>query len=148
MSSRRRVGFAIYAIFAACFLMRGVASAEGVTLVQQSDGAIQVYRHVNMRLAGQTLWLRSGDHRGVLEIATNACSFAGDIKRCLPFVTTLHQHGKTHQIALEHGMVYLNLTGAVQQLPHSSQQIEPHGAVVLLHTMHGTYVSVKGTLDK
>jgi hypothetical protein len=144
----RRVSLTISALVAACLLAGGPAGAEGTTRVQQSDGVVQMYHHVNMRLVGQTLWLRSGDHKGVLEVATDACSFAGDVKRCLPYKTTLHQHGKTHQIEIEHGMVYLNLTGDTRRLPHSSEQILPHQVVVLLHTMHGTYVSVKGTLDK
>jgi len=143
----RRFAAAISAALAALALIGGAANAEGVTRIQQSDGSTHEYRHVNIRLAGQTLWLRSGDHRGVLEVASGACSFKGEIQRCLPYMTTLRQHGKTHQIALEHGTVYLNLTDAVHQLPHSSEQLGPHEVLVLLHTMRGTSVSVKGTLD-
>jgi hypothetical protein len=146
--SRRRFSLGIHATLAAFVLVTGATNAEGVTRVQQSDGSIQIYRHVNMQLAGQTLWLRSADRKGVLEVASGACSFAGRIQRCLPFMTMLHQHGKTHQIALEHGTVYMNLTDAAYHLPHSSERLGPREVLVLLHTMHGTYVSVKGTLDK
>ena len=148
MLFRRRVAFSSYTIVAACILLSAPVGAEGVARVQQSDCAIQVYRHVSMRLTGQTLWLHSGDRKGALEIATDACSFTGAVKRCLPFMTTLHQDGKTHPIALEHGMVYANLSDSAHRLPHSSEQMKPHEVVVLLHTMRGTYVSVKGTLDK
>jgi hypothetical protein len=132
----------------AFLLVGGAANAEGVTRIQQSDGATHVYQHVNIQLAGRTLRLRSGDHRGVLEVTSGACSFKGEIERCLPFTTTLRQHGKTHQIKLENGTVYLNLTDGALNLPHSSEQLGPHGVVVLLHTVHGTLVSVKGTLDQ
>jgi hypothetical protein len=83
----------------------------------------------------------------VLEVESGACSFVGQLQRCLPFATKLHQHGKTHQITLEHGAVYMNLTTALAQMPHSSQELAPNSVLVLLHTAHGTYVSVRGTLD-
>jgi hypothetical protein len=143
----RRFACALLMALAALVLTRVPVNAEGVTRVQQSDGTVQTYDGVNIRLAGETLWLRSPDHRGVLEVTTGACSFVGQLQRCLPFVTTLHQHGATHQIALEHGAVYVNLTDAAHRLPHSSQHLGAHAVLVLLHTAHGTYVSVKGTLD-
>jgi hypothetical protein len=143
----RRIACALLVTLAAVMWARVPANAEGVTRVQQSDGTVQTYDRVNIRLAGETLWLRSPDHRGVLEVTSGACSFVGQLQRCLPFMTMLHQHGATHQIALEHGAVYLNLTAGSHRLPHSSQHLDPHAVLVLLHTEHGTYVSVKGTLD-
>jgi hypothetical protein len=138
---------AISLMLAAFVLAGGVASAEGVTRVQQADGAVQVYPGVNIRLAGETLWLRTPDRKGVLEVASGACSFVGQLQRCLAVTTTLHQHGKTHQIALDRGTVYMNLTDTVQHMPHSSQQLASHAVVVHLHTARGTFISVKGTLD-
>jgi hypothetical protein len=108
---------------------------------------VQVYGDVTMRLSGQTLSMRSPDHRGVLEVAWGACSFVGDLERCLPIETTLRQHGETHAIALDHGTVYLNNTDSPQPLHHSSEQLAPHEVRIFLHTMRGTIVSVKGTLD-
>jgi hypothetical protein len=143
----RRLGPGIYAVLAALSLATGAANAQGETRVQQSDGSTQVYRHVDIRLSGQTLWLRSPDRKGVLEVASGACSFAGGIQRCLPFATTLHQHGQTHEIALERGTVYLNLTDTEYYVPHSSERLGPHHVLVLLHTARGTIISVKGTLD-
>jgi len=128
-------------------LAQGVAAAEGVTRVQQSDGSVQVYDHTNIQLTGDTLRLRSPDRKGVLYVESGACSFVGSLQRCLPFMTTLHQHGETHQIALEHGAVYMNLTDSAHHMPHSSQRLEPHAVLVLLHTARGTFVSVKGTMD-
>jgi hypothetical protein len=123
------------------------ANAAGVTRVEQSDGSVQVYRNVTMSLAGPTLFLRSHDHRGELEISSDACSVIGAVQRCLPYATVLRQHGETHAIALERGTVYFNLSGESQTLRHSSQQLGPHEVLVLLHTLRGTIVSVAGTLD-
>ncbi len=124
------------------------AAAEGTTRIQQADGTIQIYRHVTMRLAGSTLWLRSGDRRGVLEVTSGACRYLGGLQRCLPYKTVYHDRGVAHTIALEHGAVYTNTTGAAVQLPHSGDRLGPHEVRVLLHTMRGTYVSVTGTLDQ
>ena len=146
--SRRPRAPEFLAALAAFVSATGAAGAEGITRVQQSDGATQVYRNVNIRLAGQTLWLRSPDRKGVLEVASGACSFAGEVQRCLPFTTTLRQHGKTHQIELELGTVYINLSDTARNLPHSSERLGPRGVLVLLHTIRGTIVSVKGTLDE
>jgi len=118
-----------------------------VTRIHQIDGSVQVYEHVHMQLDGETLTLSSPDKAGVLEIESGACSHIGEIRRCLPYMTTLHQHGKTHEIELEHGTVYVNLSGATQTMRHSSDVLAPHEVVVLLHTIRGTIVSVKGTLD-
>jgi hypothetical protein len=135
-------------MLAAFALAGGVVNAEGTTLVQRSDGSSKTYRDVSIRLVGQTLWLRSADHKGVLEIASGACSFAGGLERCLPFKTTLHQRGKTREIPLKRGTVYVNLTDAVDHLPHSSEPLAPHGILAHFETMHGTYVSVRGSLDQ
>ena len=133
---------------AALALLPVAARADGVMRVQQSDGAVHVYHNLKIRLAGNTLWIHSGDRKGVLEVASGACSFVRDLQRCLPYATTLRQHGTTRSIVLREGTVYLNLTSDVHHLPHSSQQLAPHALVLFLHTMHGTYVSVNGTLDE
>jgi len=143
-----RLAALVCALFAPCLTLPLPAIAEGTTRIQQSDGTIHVYRDVRIRLTGQTLWIHSADHKGVLEVTTGACSFVRDVQRCLPFAATLRQHGKTHEIALDHGTVFLNLTDAMQYLPRSSEGIGPRQILVLLHTMHGTYVTVRGTLDE
>jgi hypothetical protein len=130
-------------------LTGAAASAEGVTRIQQSDGTVQMYRNVHMWLVGQTLHIQSHDKHGVLEIISGACSAPNDgLRTCLPFKTSLHQKGTTHDIALEHGTVYYNVGPDAVQLPHSSRHLASHEVLVLLHTMHGTYVSVRGTLDE
>jgi len=124
------------------------ASAQGTARVQQSDGTVQVYNAVRMRFNGKALWITSADRRGALEIATGACSFAGQLQRCLPYAVTWHQDGRAHKIALERGTVFINLTAAAQPLHHSSEMLAPRNVLVALHTMRDTFVSIRGTLEE
>jgi hypothetical protein len=124
------------------------ASAKGVTLVQQADGSVHTYIDVNIRLSGQTLWLRSADRKGVLKIGNGACSFVGAIQRCLPYTVALIQDGKTRQIAILHGTVFLNLSRTAQRLPLSSEELAPRTILALWRTVRGTYVTIKGSLDE
>jgi hypothetical protein len=123
------------------------ASAKGVTLIQQRDGSTHTYSGVDMRVAGQTVTLRSADGKGTMMISTSACSFKNDLMRCLPYDVMLVQAGKTHHIQLSHGTVFMNLTGAAHRLPLSSESLAPRSVLVLLNTAHGTYVTAKGRLD-
>jgi hypothetical protein len=137
------------ALAAFAFLQLGTASrAAGVTHIQQADGSIKVYNDIRMHLKGHTLWITSSDGKGTLEVRNSACSYVGDVKRCLPDAVTLHQFGRDHKIALDHGTVYLNLTGSDQPLPLSSKHIAANSLLILMKTARGTYVSVRGTLDE
>jgi hypothetical protein len=139
----------VYALIAAfAFAAVAAASAKGVTLVQQADGSVRTYIDVNIRLSGQTLWLRSADRKGVLKIGNGACSFMGAIQRCLPYSVALIQDGKTRQIAIIHGTVFLNLSNTAQHLPLSSEELAPRTILALWRTVRGTYVTIKGRLDE
>jgi hypothetical protein len=144
---KRRKTVTIIAILAAVLLVGDAAGAEGMATIQQSNGSTRTYAHVHMHLAGRTLYLRSPDRRDTIEIMTNACSFAGSLERCLPYLTTLHKPGSTHTIALERGIVYVNTGATVAHLPHSSQGLGPKDVLVYLHTTRGTMISVRGSLD-
>jgi hypothetical protein len=122
--------------------------AHGVTRVQQKDGSVQFYQNVRLSLHGQTLWIASADHKGALEVVDGACSFVGELRRCLPYSVTLHQHGTKHVIALDRGTVFINLSGIPQALHHSSKTLAPGSVLVVLHTAKGTYISVQGKLDE
>jgi len=128
-------------------LITATANASGTTRVQQADGSVQTYTNVEMQISGATLRLRSSDRKATLEVSSSACSLIGEVQRCLPYATTLRQHGATHNIKLEHGTVYLNLSGETQPMRHTSQTLGPHEVLLLLHTTRGTIVSAKGTLD-
>ena len=123
------------------------ASAQGITRVQQADGSVRLYHDVRISLTGETLWIKSADHKGALEIVDGACSFVDELKRCLPYAVSLHQHGRTRAIALERGTVYFNLSGTPRRLHDSSQFLGPRDVLVAFNTVHGTYVTVQGRLD-
>jgi hypothetical protein len=146
--SRIRIEVLAAAVLGALIGSVHPAGAEGITRIQQADGTTQVYAHVMMRVAGQTLTLRSGDRHGVLEVTSGACTYRSGLQRCLPYKTIYRHDGIAHTIVLEHGTVYSNLTSAAVRLPHSADRLGPHEVMVLLHTIRGTYVSVKGTLDQ
>ena len=110
--------------------------------------ATETYLHVRLRLNGQTLWVRSPDRESTLEVSGAACSSTGLIERCLATATKLHGDGKAQPIPLNHGTLYINLTGDAQPMRHTSQQLGPHQVLVLLNTARGTIVSLKGTLDQ
>lgn len=138
--------YAMIAAFAVATI--SVASAKGVTLVQQADGSVRTYLDVSIRLSGQTLRLRSADRRGELRIVNGACSFIGAIQRCLPYSVALIQDGETRRIAILHGTVFLNLSNTAQRLPRSSEELAPRTVLALWRTVRGTYVTIKGKLDE
>ena len=127
--------------------INGPVWAEGTTRVQQSDGAVQIYRNVRMRLDGKTLWLRSPDRKDRLQIVSAACSYVHQIERCLPYKVFLHKAGSTHQLDIVRGVYYVNLTGAPHRLLHSQESVPPHSVLAFLHTVHGTFVQARGRLD-
>jgi hypothetical protein len=138
--------YALIAVLAIATL--SPASAKGVTLIERADGSVHTYVDVNIRLSGQTLWLRSADRKGVLKIVNGACSFMGAVQRCLPYAVALIQDGKTRQIAISHGTVFLNLSNTAQRLTNSSEQLAPRTILALWRTVRGTYVTIKGRLDE
>jgi hypothetical protein len=150
MKTHKRSVLAITCLaLAAAWLSAGTpASARGVTLIQESNGTVKTYSDVYMTLAGQMLTLRTPDKKGTLRILTGACSFDKSVERCLPYSVTLTQGGKMHKIAISHGTVFLNVTNESHYLALSSDMLAPRTVLVLFKTAHGTYVTVKGTLDE
>lgn len=124
------------------------AGATGTMRVQQSNGTVQVYQDVLIRVAQRTLRIGSKDKKGVLVIDRAACTYAGTILRCLPSTMKLEQAGQTKVIQLITGTIYVNLTDDTQQLRHSSTQLAPHDILLALQTKRGTYVSVHGHIDE
>jgi len=124
------------------------ARANGVVRVQQSDGSVREYPQTAMRWTGQTLWLHSADGKGVLEITTAACSYAGSLVRCLPYAMTLHQNGAKRSIALANGTIYMNFSNDTHHVPYSSESLSAHQLLVAIRTQHGTYITVRGNVDE
>jgi hypothetical protein len=124
------------------------ADAKGTVLVQQSDGSTQSYAGVDIRITNKTLRITTADGKGTLVIDKAACSYAGDLLRCLPYSITLDQGGGTHPLDFERGTIYANLTDAKQQLPFSSTQVPPKGILLALKTKIGTIVTMTGEIDE
>ena len=133
-----------------CSLAASVAPAQasGTARIQQPDGVVKIYPNVHVRIENRVLHLTSADGKGTLSISRAACSMIGGLMRCLPDQAQLAQFGETHSIALKNATVWLNPGTENLQLPLSSTQIPPHGIVVSLVTVAGTYVSLSGTVDE
>jgi uncharacterized membrane protein len=124
------------------------AAAEGVVRIQQNDGSVQVYSNVSIHLVkNKALTIATADGKGKLIVDKAACSYEGELQRCLLYGVWLDQGGTTKQVDLQQGTVYVNLTAEKQQLPLSSQQLPPKGIVLALSTKVGTYISLNGIID-
>ncbi len=124
------------------------AGATGTVRVQQNDGSVRTYDDVSIRVKHNTLRIGSKDHKGVLVIDRAACSYVGELLRCLPTSFQLVQTGQTKTIQLINGLLYANLTDAPQQMTLSSTQMQAHHILVTLHTLRGTYITVRGQIDE
>ncbi|HTZ53949.1 MAG TPA: hypothetical protein VMB20_02715 [Candidatus Acidoferrum sp.] len=124
------------------------AGATGTVRVQQSDGSVRTYDDVSIRVKHNTLRIGSKDKKGVLVIDRAACSYVGELLRCLPTSFQLVQTGQTKTIQLTNGLVYLNLTDSPQQMTFSSKHMQPHALMLTLHTLRGTYITIRGQIDE
>jgi hypothetical protein len=135
----------------ACLLTLTVSSdawATGTVRVQQNDGSTQLYPGATIRITNKTLRITTADRKGTLVIDKAACSFLGELMRCLPTSMTLDQGGGMQPLDFQRGTVYLNLTDGNQPLPFSSKQIPPRGILLSLTTKIGTIVDVTGLIDE
>ncbi len=124
------------------------AVARGTVRIHQTDGAVQTYRDSVIHLVGNTVRVFSPDNHDTLIVAHAACSFVGEIQRCLPYRVTLHRNGADHPIAFDRGTVYMNFSGDAQALPRSSTSLPSNGLVLFVRTARGTLIAVHGTIDK
>jgi hypothetical protein len=125
------------------------AGATGTTRLQQADGSRQNYPGVTIRiLKGKNqITVTSPDGKDTLTLTKAACSFVGDLQRCLFGEVELTKHGQTRVLSYDQGTIYLNLTEKPLALPLSSRQVPANGIILALHTTHGTFINVTGTID-
>jgi len=136
------------AVLALALAAAPAAQARGTATVTKSSGTIRTYQNVRIRLIGTTsLRVTSADGQGTLSVHHAACSYIGDLRRCLPFEITLDQHGAKHLLDLQRGTLYVNVTGGSLQMPHSTMLVPAHSIVLSLETERGTVISVTGSLD-
>jgi hypothetical protein len=134
--------------FAILLAASSASYAKGTIRVQQSNGSVQVYHDVTIRIAQKALRVTTADGKGTLIIDKAACSFVGELQVCLPYSIKLDQHGSVNPLDFERGTVYVNLTDAKQQLPLSSTQLPPQGILLSLRTRIGTIVNLSGVIDQ
>jgi hypothetical protein len=122
------------------------ASAAGTARFQQRDGTVNTYP-VTIAFIHSSIRIAATDGHDTIDFPHAACSYAGELQRCLPYKIVLHRNGTSHDIAFEHGTVYINLTGAPQSLPFSTKKVPPNGLALVVRSERGTYITVNGTLD-
>jgi len=139
---------AITAFFVALVLcVESAAYAKGTVRVQKSDGSVQVYPNVTMRIVGDTLRVTTQDGKGTLIVTRAACSFQGEIMVCLPYKLVLAQGGVEQPLGFQRGTFYWNRTDTKQQLSASTTQLPPNGMLGSLLTKKGTIIAISGVID-
>ncbi|HXP92381.1 MAG TPA: hypothetical protein VN905_02860 [Candidatus Binatia bacterium] len=136
--------------FAAAVLCATIspATAQGVVKVLQNDGSNQVYNNVVIDYKkGIELRITTADKKGTLIIDNAACSYVGEIIRCTVSSLSLRQGGVMQRLDLERGTIYANLSSKRQQLPLTSQSLDPRGILLALRTKIGTYLTMTGAID-
>jgi hypothetical protein len=86
------------------------AGAAGLVRVYQSDGSVQEYANATSRYSkdAKTLSITTADGKGTLMIDQAACSYIGELYRCLLTHLSLTQNGQTHPLDFETGTAYAN----------------------------------------
>jgi hypothetical protein len=133
---------------AAVASVAGIACAKGTLTIQQSNGTINTYPNVTIKVIHNALYLTSADGEGTLIINRAACSYQGQILACLPTSVALVQAGATSPVDLTTGTVYVNTTDTDQQLVLSSRKLQPHSILLSFTTKKGTYVNSTGRIDQ
>jgi hypothetical protein len=146
------------ALAAACAAVLGVcaagafsataARATGTVTIRQADGATNVYRNVVIEVIRGALFMTSSDGKGTLVIHRAACSYQGQLLVCFATSATLIQGGETNPLDLRNGTIYVNSGGTAAQMALSTIKVPPHSVVLSFSTNRGTYVSLRGRIDK
>lgn len=133
---------------ACCFLLPAVASATGTMRIQHSDGSVDTYRDVQIKVFAGSLFLTSDDGDGTIVVTRAACSRRDQIIVCLPTTAALVQEGESNALNLRTGTMYLNYTGSAQPLSRSSAKVPANSIVLAISTRNGTYITVNGQIDE
>jgi hypothetical protein len=124
------------------------AGATGTIIIRQSDGDTNTYDDVKILISHGTLYLTSADGKGTLVVHRAACSHQGQLLVCLPTSATLVQSGAAKPLDFRNGTVYVNSTDSPQPLVLSTQKVPANGILLSLETKIGTYISLRGQIDK
>jgi hypothetical protein len=124
------------------------ALATGNVRIQQSNGSVQTYTGVTMKVANKTLTLISADKVSTVAISGADCAHTGDIVRCTGGGFSLLQDSKRHIVPFKTATFYFNPTDQDQPLPHSATKIAAHSVVFTIQTAKGTHITGNGKLDQ
>jgi hypothetical protein len=124
------------------------ARATGTVMIRQNDGGTNTYSGAGIKIIHSALYVTSADGRGTLVINRAACTYQGQLMVCLPTSATLVQAGQTSPLDFKSGTVYLNDTDDFQSMPLTTAKVPPHSILLSFSTKRGTYVSVRGRIDK
>jgi hypothetical protein len=124
------------------------ALATGTVTIRQSNGGTNTYGNVEIKIIHKALYVTSEDGKGTLVINRAACAYQGSLMVCLPTSATLVQAGETRPLDFRSGTVYLNDTDDFQPMALTTAKVPPHSILLSFSTKRGTYVSVRGRIDK
>ncbi len=136
-------------IFAAFVLaLSAPAWATGNLRIQQSDGSVQTYTGVTMKVANKSLTLISADKVSTVVISGAACAHNRAIIKCTGGGFSLLQDRQRHMVPFKAATFYFNTSGQSQPLPASTNTIAPYSVVFAVLTAKGTHVTGSGKLDQ
>ncbi|MGA8796625.1 MAG: hypothetical protein WB526_06100 [Candidatus Cybelea sp.] len=124
------------------------ARATGTVTVRQSDGHVDVYQKVQLKIIHDALFVTTADGEGTLVIHRAACSYQGDLMVCFATSATLVQSGKTSPLDFKRGTAYVNESDAPLQLTLSTMKVPAHSIMLTFTTDRGTYVGITGRFDQ
>jgi hypothetical protein len=124
------------------------AGATGTVTVRQSDGHVDVYQNVQLKIIHDALFVTTADGEGTLVIHRAACSYQGDLMVCFATSATLVQSGKTSPLDFKRGTAYVNESDAPLQLTLSTTKVPAHSIMLTFTTDRGTYVGITGRFDQ
>ncbi len=136
------------ALVVCCVSVPIAASATGTIEIQHSNGAVNTYRDVQIKVFSGSLFLTSDDGDGTIVITRAACSYREKIIVCLPTAAALVQDGKSNALNLRTGTIYLNYTNSEQPLSRSSAKLAANSVMLTLSTNNGTFINVRGRIDQ
>ena len=124
------------------------AGATGRLTIVRSDGDVNVYNDVDIKIIHGALYITSEDGKGTMVINQAACSYQGKLMVCFATKATLVQSGQVSPLDFKHGTVYLNNTDDYQPLVMSTTKVPPHSIMLSYTTKRGTLISCNGRIDK
>lgn len=141
----RHAGLSVAAFM---LVLTAPALATGNVRMQQSDGSVQTYTGVGMKIANKTLTLTSADKVSTVVISGADCAHDGDIVRCTGGGFSLIQDAKRHAVPFKSATFYINPTGQNRPLPHSTTMLPSHSVDFVIQTAKGTHITGNGKLDQ